>query len=134
MIFRLNIGLCDALARSPLEERRDAVEVRRSGGRELTTSVTSDLTSSITSAASASTLVGEAMDSSAYYSGEEGEATAFLGKSREVEQGEATFTWTRGEEGEEETCFLGGRGGREEGRSGLLNLTHIDEIQFADSD
>ena len=124
------------LARTPLleEERRSLVDVRRSGGRELTTSVTSDLTSSITSAASASTLVGEAMDSSAYYSGEEGEATAFLGRSGEEEREEATFPWTMGEEEGEETCFLGKRGEVEEGRSRLLNLTHIDEIQFADSD
>ena len=91
---------------SPVQLRpREGREGREAGH---TFSLTSDLTSSISSAVSASTLVGEAMDSSAYYSGEEGEPP------------------------DETTSFLAKRSGRS--RMGL-NLTHIEpDIQFADTD
>ena len=86
-------------------------------------SLTSDLTSSITSAASASTLVGDAMDSSAYYSGEDeiGETTAFL------EKPPGRNTDNNGSQKRLLKLNLAHSHG--------LNLTHIEsEIQFADSD
>ena len=108
------------------------VELRDKSGREAALSLTSDLTSSITSAASASTLVGDAMDSSAYYSGEEeiGETTAFLEKP------------PGGGVGRNRKSSPGDAGGSQKRLLNLnlahshgLNLTHIEsEIQFADSD
>ena len=65
--------------------------------KPLITSITSDLTTSISSAISDTTLVGDMMDTSCYYSGEE-ETSLMLNKER-----------------------------RE-----IMNLTHIEEIQFAD--
>ena len=91
-------------------------------------SLTSDLTSSITSAASASTLVGDAMDSSAYYSGEEeiGETTAFLEKPPGRAVGRK---WSPGDNTGSQRLNLNLAHGHG------LNLTHIEsEIQFADSD
>ena len=96
-------------------------------GREV--SLTSDLTSSITSAASASTLVGDAMDSSAYYSGEEeiGETTAFLEKP----PGEGVRRKRKSSDAASQKRLLNLNLAHSHG----LNLTHIEsEIQFADSD
>ena len=101
-------------------ELRDKRGREYKSGREAALSLTSDLTSSITSAASASTLVGDAMDSSAYYSGEEeiGETTAFLEKPP-----------AGGEVGRKRMLNLN------LAHSHGLNLTHIEsEIHFADSD
>ena len=100
-------------------ELRDKSGREYKSGREAALSLTSDLTSSITSAVSASTLVGDAMDSSAYYSGEEeiGETTAFLEKP------------PGGEVGRKRMLNLN------LAHSHGLNLTHIEsEIHFADSD
>ena len=103
--------------------------------------LTLELTSSITSAASASTLVGDAMDSSAYYSGEEepGETTAFLqkiqGGDRRSSHGGIQFpSFTLFD------CSSPGDPGSSKRLLNLapshgLNLTHIEsEIHFADSD
>ena len=104
------------------------VKLRERNGREgreaAVLSLTSDLTSSITSAASASTLVGDAMDSSAYYSGEDeiGETTAFLEKP----PGRAVVRNTGSQKRLLNLNLAHSHG---------LNLTHIEsEIQFADSD
>ena len=66
--------------------------------KPLITSITSDLTTSISSAISDTTLVGDMMDTSCYYSGEE-ETSSIMSKKE---------------------------------RSEIMNLTHIEEIQFAD--
>ena len=116
------------------EDCGSPVELRqRTGreGREAVLSLTSDLTSSITSAASASTLVGDAMDSSAYYSGEEeeiGETTAFLEKPPGRSAGRK---WSPGDDTGSQKRRLNLNLAHSHG----LNLTHIEsEIQFADSD
>ena len=105
--------------------------------------LTSDLTSSITSAASASTLVGDAMDSSAYYSGEEeaGETTAFLQK---IPGGDRRPSHHGGIQFPSFTLFDSSPGDPGSSKRLLnlnlapshgLNLTHIEsEIHFADSD
>ena len=69
-----------------------------SARKPLITSITSDLTASISSAISESTLVGDMMDTSCYYSGEEEPKSLMLSKERK----------------------------------NLMNLTHIEEIQFVD--
>ena len=66
--------------------------------KPLITSVTSDLTTSISSAISDITLVGDMMDTSCYYSGEEETNSLMFEKER----------------------------------SEIMNLTHIEEIQFVD--
>ena len=117
-----------------VEDCGSPVELRqRSGreGKEGVLSLTSDLTSSITSAASASTLVGDAMDSSAYYSGEEeiGETTAFLEKP--PGRGVGRKSSPGDNSGSQKRLNLNLNLAHSHG----LNLTHIEsEIQFADSD
>ena len=69
-----------------------------SARKPLITSITSDLTASISSAISESTLVGDMMDTSCYYSGEEETKSLMLNKERK----------------------------------NMMNLTHIEEIQFVD--
>ena len=73
----------------------------KSGRKPLISSITSDLTASISSAISDSTLVGDHMDTSCYYSGEEESmmTTSFLMKNEKRD---------------------------------IMNLTHIEEIQFVD--
>jgi hypothetical protein len=66
--------------------------------KPLITSITSDLTTSISSAISNTTLVGDMMDTSCYYSGEEETSSLIFKKER----------------------------------SEIMNLTHIEEIQFVD--
>ena len=120
------------------EECGSPVELRRKDGREgreAALSLTSDLTSSITSAVSASTLVGDTMDSSAYYSGEEeiGETTAFLEKPPEEVERIKRFPHAGSSPANPGSSkrLLNLNLAHSHG----LNLTHIEsDIHFADSD
>lgn len=124
--IELELGQLFPEQRTPLSDACESpVELRQKNRRENVLSLTSDLTSSITSAASASTLVGDAMDSSAYYSGEEeaGETTAFLQK---IQGGDRRPS--HGDPGSSKRLL-------NLAPSHNLNLTHIEsEIHFADSD